>query len=437
MIESSTVEIIAAKRDGRELSAAEIERMVGGLASGAIADYQMTAFLMATFFRGMSDAETVALTEAMLRSGKVLDLGSVPGLKVDKHSTGGVGDKVSIALAPLVAACGVPVPMVSGRGLGHTGGTLDKLEAIPGFRTDLSTEDFVRIVRDVGTCMIGQTKDVAPADKKIYALRDVTATVECIPLIVASILSKKLAEGIDGLVLDVKVGSGAFMKDEAHARELAIALVRVGTRAGKRVVARLTEMDSPLGVAVGNANETREALELLHGRGPEDLKALTLALGAEMLVLGRRAESEGAALETLQKAIDSGAAVRVAGKMIDAQHGDARVAEDPSRLAMAPESIDVVADRAGYVIRADALAIGRAAVAMGAGRNRAEDVVDPMVGISVRAKPGDRVERGQRLATLHVRKQDPAIEERIRRAYAIGEAPPPVRPLFIGRIEET
>lgn len=435
MIQRSTVEIIAAKRDAQELTAEEIQRVVGGLASGNVADYQMTALLMATFFRGMTDAETVALTDAMLRSGKVLDLASVPGLKVDKHSTGGVGDKVSIALAPLVAACGAPVPMVSGRGLGHTGGTLDKLEAIPGFRTDLSTEEFIRIVRDVGTCMIGQTKDVAPADKKIYALRDVTATVECIPLIVASILSKKLAEGIDALVLDVKVGSGAFMKDEAHARELATALVRVGTRAGKHVVARLTDMDAPLGIAVGNANETREALELLHGRGPTDLRDVTLALGAEMLVVAKRANTEKDAMKSLQNAIDSGAAVRVAEKMIEAQHGDARVAGDPSRLVDAPVRVDVLADRAGFVQRADALGIGRAAVAMGAGRARAEDVVDPLVGISVLAKPGDHVERGQLLAALHLRKADPTIEERIRAAYVIGDAPVPLRPLFIARID--
>src|SRR6202142_18774 len=233
MIERSTVEIIAGKRDGQELSAAEIGRVVAGLVAGTVADYQMTALLMATFFRGMSDAETVALTEAMLHSGAVLDLSSIAGVKVDKHSTGGVGDKVSIALAPLVAACGVPVPMVSGRGLGHTGGTLDKLESIPGFRTQLDVEDFVRIVRDDGCCMIGQTAEIAPADKSIYALRDVTATVECIPLIVASILSKKLAEGIDALVLDVKVGRGAFMKDATQARALADVLVRVGTRAGE------------------------------------------------------------------------------------------------------------------------------------------------------------------------------------------------------------
>ncbi len=434
MIKRSTVEIIAAKRDGLELTQDEIVRVVSGLGDRSVADYQMTAFLMATFFRGMSDAETVALTDAMLKSGKVLDLARIDGVKVDKHSTGGVGDKVSIALAPLVAACGVHVPMVSGRGLGHTGGTLDKLEAIPGFRTDLSTEDFIRIVSEIGTCMIGQTKDVAPADKKIYALRDVTATVECIPLIVASILSKKLAEGIDALVLDVKVGTGAFMKDAAHAKELATALVRVGTRAGKKVVARLTDMNVPLGVAVGNANETFEALELLHGRGPSDLRDVTLALSAEMLVLAKRADTEKDALKSLQNAIDSGAAVRVMEKMIAAQHGDARVVADPSRLAIAKERIDIKAERAGFVTRADALTIGLAAVAMGAGRARAEDKVDPSVGISVLAKPGDRVERGEPLAALHVNKRDASIEERVRSAYAIEDAAPAPRTLFGERI---
>ena len=435
MIERSTVEMIAAKRDGQELSPDEIRRVVAGLLEGRVTDYQMTALLMATFFRGMTDAETVALTEAMVHSGQVLDLSSVPGLKVDKHSTGGVGDKVSITLAPLVAACGVPVPMVSGRGLGHTGGTLDKLEAIPGFRTDLSTADFIRTVADVGTCMIGQTKDVAPADKRIYALRDVTATVECIPLIVASILSKKLAEGIDGLVLDVKVGSGAFMKDEARAKELAAALVRVGARAGKRVVAWLTDMNAPLGVSVGNAIETREALELLFGRGPADLKEITMTLGAEMLVLGKKAATVQEAEKSLQNAIASGAAARVAERMIEAQHGDPRVVGEPTRLEVAPERFDVVAERAGWVERADALVIGRAAVAMGAGRARAEDEVDKAVGISVLAKPGDRVERGQPLAALHLRARRPEIEERIKSAFAIADAAPPPRPMRIARIE--
>src|SRR5580704_582880 len=280
--------------------------------TGDLADYQMAAWLMAVFFRGLDDAETIALTDAMLRSGRVLDLSSVAGIKIDKHSTGGVGDKVSIALAPLVAACGVPVPMVSGRGLGHTGGTLDKLEAIPGFRTGLSADEFVRIVREVGCCMIGQTAEIAPADKRIYALRDVTATVECIPLIVASILSKKLAEGIDALVLDVKVGRGAFMKDLPRARALAEALVRVGTRAGKQVVALLTRMESPLGAAVGNAIETREALDVLAGGGPADLVECTMRLGAEMLVLGGRATSEAEARARLAAAIASGEAARTA-----------------------------------------------------------------------------------------------------------------------------
>src|SRR4029079_15907348 len=272
---------------GARLEDHEIRGLITSFMDGSLADYQMASFLMATYFRGLDDKETVALTEAMLHSGRVLDLSAVPGAKVDKHSTGGVGDKVSICLAPLVAACGVPVPMVSGRGLGHTGGTLDKLEAIPGFRTDLSAPDFARIVGEVGACMIGQTKEIAPADKRIYALRDVTATVESIPLIVASILSKKLAEGIDALVLDVKVGKGAFMKSEERARALADKLVRVGTRAGKKVVAILTRMDALLGRAVGNANETREALEVLHGSGPDDLVECTLVLGAATLVRGR------------------------------------------------------------------------------------------------------------------------------------------------------
>ena len=288
-MERTLVELLAAKRDGEALSTAEIARLVSSYMDGSLADYQMSALLMAIFFRGLDDGETVALTESMLHSGRVLDLSSVAGLKIDKHSTGGVGDKVSLCLAPLVAACGVPVPMVSGRGLGHTGGTLDKLEAIPGFRTEIEAERFAEIVARVGTCMIGQTREIAPADKRIYALRDVTATVECIPLIVASILSKKLAEGIDGLVLDVKVGRGAFMKDEARARALAEALVRVGTRAGKKVVALLTAMEAPLGTAVGNANETREAIDVLRGGGPSDLVECTLALGAEMIVMGGKA----------------------------------------------------------------------------------------------------------------------------------------------------
>jgi pyrimidine-nucleoside phosphorylase len=432
------VEMIAAKRDGETLTADEIAALIGALGRGDLADYQMTAWLMAVYFRGLDDAETVALTQAMLRSGKVLDLGGIAGTKVDKHSTGGVGDKVSIALAPLVAACGVPVPMVSGRGLGHTGGTLDKLEAIPGFRTQLSAGDFARIVGEIGCCMIGQTAEIAPADKRIYALRDVTATVECIPLIVASILSKKLAEGIDALVLDVKVGRGAFMKDLPRATALAEALVRVGTRAGKDVVALLTDMESPLGATVGNAIETREALDVLAGGGPADLVECTLRLGAEMLVLGQVASSEADARARLSKAIASGAAATTAEKMIAAQGGDPRVVADRSRLEVASEALVVEAPRDGFVTVVDALAIGLAGVAMGAGRTRADQAVDHAVGIVVEAKPGAHVTRGQPLARILVRKRDETaagIAARVAAAFELGDASPPHRPLVLGRID--
>ncbi|MBX3189235.1 MAG: thymidine phosphorylase [Labilithrix sp.] len=435
-MERSLVELLAAKRDGAALEEGEIRRLVSSFNASELADYQMAAFLMAVFFRGLDDAETVALTEAMLHSGTVLDLGGVPGIKVDKHSTGGVGDKVSICLAPLVAACGVPVPMVSGRGLGHTGGTLDKLEAIPGFRTDLSVSDFARIVRDVGTCMIGQTKEIAPADKRIYALRDVTATVESIPLIVASILSKKLAEGIDGLVLDVKVGRGAFMKDEERARALADKLVRVGTRAGKKVVAILTRMDAPLGRAVGNANETREALDVLHGKGPEDLIECTLVLGAEMLVLGGRAESAADGTKKLRDAIASGAAARVMEKMIEAQGGDPKVVADPSRLSIAEQVVEVKAPRAGFVSGVDALAIGLAGVSMGAGRTRADQAVDPAVGIELDAKPGDAVGAGQVVARIFVRPGTDAspFRDRVAAAFTYSDAAPPASSLVVARV---
>lgn len=438
-MQRSLVELIAAKRDGQTLTGAEIRHFVASFSSGDLADYQMTAFLMAVFLRGLDDAETVALTEAMLHSGEVLNLKDVPGLKIDKHSTGGVGDKVSICLAPLVAACGVPVPMVSGRGLGHTGGTLDKLEAIPGFRTNLSTQEFARIVKDVGTCMIGQTKEIAPADKRIYALRDVTATVESIPLIVASILSKKLAEGIDGLVLDVKVGRGAFMKDEARAMDLATKLVRVGSQAGKKVEAILTRMDSPLGNAVGNANETREAIDVLHGRGPADLVECTLLLGASMIVLGGQASNLTSAREKLQQAIASGGGVRVMERMVEAQGGDARVVADPRRLGVAKEVIEVRAPRSGFVTGIDAMTIGLTGVAMGAGRSRADQAVDPSVGIELDRKVGDTVKSGEVVARLFVRHKGEgvALAERVAGAYAYGEVKPAERPLAVARLSDT
>lgn len=435
-MERTLVELIAAKRDGKTLTEGEISRMIASFGDGTLADYQMASFLMAVFFRGLDDAETVALTEAMLHSGEVLKLAGVSGIKVDKHSTGGVGDKVSICLAPLVAACGVPVPMVSGRGLGHTGGTLDKLEAIPGFRTDLPVGDFARIVAEIGTCMIGQTKEIAPADKRIYALRDVTATVESIPLIVASILSKKLAEGIDGLVLDVKVGRGAFMKDEEGARKLADKLVRVGTRAGKKVIGVLTRMDAPLGIAIGNANETREALDVLHGKGPRDLVECTMVLGAEMLVLGGVAKDTKDARAQLEAAVTSGKAVTVMEKMVAAQGGDAKVVADPSRLAIAKEVVEVKAPRAGFVTEVDALALGLTGVAMGAGRTRADQAVDPAVGIEVPKKPGDRVEKGEVVAKLFVRTKSAgeALVDRVAGAFTYGDEAPKAKPLVIDRV---
>lgn len=419
-------ELIAKKRDGGTLSQAEIHGVVAEFMAGRLADYQMAALLMAVFFRGLDDAETVALTEAMLHSGSVLDLSQVPGIKVDKHSTGGVGDKISICLAPLVAACGVPVPMVSGRGLGHTGGTLDKLEAIPGFRTDLSTADFTRAVATIGCCMIGQTKEIAPADKRIYGLRDVTATVECIPLIVASILSKKLAEGIDALVLDVKVGRGAFMKSREPAEALARALVSVGTRAGKKVVALLTDMNAPLGETIGNANETREALEVLHGGGPADVVECTLALGAEMLVLGGKAKDVTEARGLLRRAIASGDGVRVMEKMVAAQHGDPKVVSDPSRLTMAKVVVPVLAPRDGIVQSIDPLELGLTAVAMGAGRVRADQAVDPTVGIRIAAPVGRAVRRGEPLAELYVRKADEGagVAARVASAFTVAEGQP-------------
>lgn len=435
MLQMNLVELIAKKRDGGELSDGEIRELIRALGDGRLADYQMSAFCMAVFFRGMTSAETVALTRAMLESGDVVELGHIAKFKVDKHSTGGVGDKISLCLAPLVAACGLAVPMISGRGLGHTGGTLDKLEAIPGFRVELDMEQYRRIVEEVGVCMIGQTSRLAPADRRIYALRDVTATVESIPLIVASILSKKLAEGIDGLVLDVKVGRGAFMKTLADAQTLARALVRVGQDAGKRVSALLTAMDEPLGLTIGNAIETREALEVLRGTGPADVVECTLALGAEMLRHGLGL-GDNDARQALQAAIASGEGARVMERMIEAQGGDPRVVGDFRRLPSTVERLPVFAPQAGYVTGIDALELGLTAVGMGAGRTRAEQPVDHAVGIELAKKSGDRVESGEPLAWLHVRSSSdaPRWSDRVAAAFAIGETKVAKGPLVIETI---
>ncbi|MEM7446614.1 MAG: thymidine phosphorylase [Myxococcota bacterium] len=418
----STTELIAKKRDGEELPPAEIGRLVEGFVSGEITDYQMSAFAMAVYFQGMTPSETTALTLAMRDSGEVVDLSGIQGIKVDKHSTGGVGDKISICLAPLVAACGVPLPMISGRGLGHTGGTLDKLEAIPGFHVALSTDAYVRQIHQIGCALIGQTADIVPADKRLYALRDVTATVESIPLIVSSILSKKLAAGVDALVLDVKVGRGAFMKTLEDARRLARLLVQVGTLAGKNISAVLTDMDAPLGNAVGNALETREAFEVLLGRGPEDVRELTLVLGVEMLLLGNVESSEARARKRLEQALVRGRAATKMEEIIKAQHGDPRVVREHDRLPAAPHLIEVTSTQSGYVTRLDAFEVGQCSVALGAGRNQIDDEVDPAVGIELKKHVGDRVEVGTSLAVLHVRDCTHAAKtlNRIQTAYTIG-----------------
>ncbi|MDT0632851.1 thymidine phosphorylase [Rubrivirga litoralis] len=425
----NVVRLITQKRDGGEVAPDDLTALVDAYTAGDVPDYQMAAFLMAAFVRGLGDAEAAALTRAMLHSGRVLDLSDVPGAKVDKHSTGGVGDKVSLVLAPLVAACGVPVPMISGRGLGHTGGTLDKLEAIPGFRTDLSIDEYRDVLGRVGTVMIGQTAEIAPADKKIYALRDVTGTVESIPLIAASILSKKLAEGIDALVLDVKCGRGAFMKDEAQARRLAETLVGVAEREGTPAVALLTRMDVPLGRAVGNGPETAEAVSILRDETPtggacDDTVEVTVALAGEMLALGGAAPDAHAGREQARAALADGSALATFRALVEAQDGDASVLDHPARLMGEPVAT-VEADRAGTVADVDALALGYAAVALGAGRARKEDAVDPKAGFVLNKRPGEPVEAGEPLAFVYASDPDRADTDAVRAAFTVSDATPP------------
>ena len=429
--------VIARKRDGEVLTAAEIAAFVRGATEGTWADYQLTAMLMAIFLRGMSAEETVAYTAAMMRSGVVADLSHVPGIKVDKHSTGGVGDTVSLPLAAMVAACGVPVPMISGRGLGHSGGTLDKLEAIPGFNVSLSLDDYRAQVARIGCALIGQTRDLAPADKKLYALRDVSATVECIPLICGSIMAKKLAEGIDALVLDVKFGRGAFMKDQAKAQELAQAMVAIGVAMGKNVRALLTAMDQPLGRCVGNAVEVAESIACLRGEGPADLMEVTFALGAEMLVLGGVAGDLAAAQTQLERVVADGSALAKFGEIVAAQGVDARVIDDPTGvLPSAAQQVPLVAAKAGYVTDVDAMGVALAAVRLGAGRVRVEDVVDPAVGVTALVKVGERVEVGQPLCVVHANDDDAwaEAEVRLRDAISVGEVAPVVGPLVAKRL---
>ena len=425
------VDIIRRKRHGVELDRKELAFFVSGLLDGTIPDYQTTAFLMAVALLGMSEQETLGLTEEMLHSGSVLDLSDLPGEKIDKHSTGGVGDKTSLVIAPLAAAAGVIVPMISGRGLAHTGGTLDKLESIPGFSVRLSLTEFREVVAKAGCAFIGPTDEIAPADRKLYALRDVTGTVESVPLIVASILSKKLAEGITGLVLDVKVGSGAFMKDLNSATELGTLLASIAHRMGKRSVAVVSDMNQPLGNHIGNALEVKECVEVLRGAGPEDLRELCLLLAAYMLVFGRIAGNVQEGKEKAASMIASGAGLDKFSEIVRLQGGDPRVIEDPEKLPRAAHLRDVPSPRTGYVGRIDTEAIGVAAMLLGAGRETVDAQIDPAVGLVVKRKLGEPVSAGDPLLTLHYndRSRLEETERLVSNAYHIQDQPPSKVPL--------
>ena len=433
------VDLIRTKRDGGELSREEIRFLVEGLTDGVVPTYQWGALAMAILWRGMTPSETAALVEAMLHTGTVLDLSDIPGPKVDKHSTGGVGDKTSLILAPVAAACGVTVPMVSGRGLGHTGGTLDKLESIPGFRIDLDLAAYRRVARECGLVLIGQTAEIAPADRVLYALRDATATVESIPLITASILSKKLAEGIDSLVLDVKYGDGAFMSRVEDARALALSMTTIGRALGKPVQALLTNMDVPLGRTVGNSLEVAESVACLHGEGPDDLMEVSLELAAEMLLLGGVAENREAALERCQRSIADGSALERFRRVVEAQGGDGRVCDAPGQVLPRAQCVEIVrAERAGYLNQLKAWSVGQASMLLGAGRKTAEDVIDPAAGIILHRTVGEWVGAGDLLAELHYNPpHTAALPEAVamfRRAAVIGDDPQARRPLVLERV---
>jgi pyrimidine-nucleoside phosphorylase len=430
------VDIIRKKRDGHSLTSAEIAWMAAGIASGEVADYQWSALLMAIVWRGMDGAETAALTDAMIRSGTIVDLSVIPGRKIDKHSTGGIGDKTSLILAPIVAATGIAVPMVSGRGLGHTGGTLDKLESIPGLRVDLDLDRYKSVLASCGLVMIGQTAEIAPADKFLYALRDATATVESIPLIAASIMSKKLAEGIDGLVLDVKTGNGAFMQRLEDSRALALAMCAIGQGLSKEIIALITRMDQPLGFAAGNSVEVAESLACLRSDGPADLVDLSIELAAEMVCLGRRADSLEEAREICRRTIAAGSALECFRKMVAAQGGDPRVVDDPSRLPQARRKVELRAPRSGFVSALAARPVGHATMILGAGRSRMDSPIDHAVGAVLHKKTGDAVTIGEPLCTLHVNDESQLelASKLIVDAYSIAESPAVALPLIVERI---
>jgi pyrimidine-nucleoside phosphorylase len=423
-------DVIRKKRDRQELSREEIGFFIDGVTNGRIADYQISALLMAIYLNGMTEAEQQALTAAMLQSGNILDFSEIPKPKADKHSTGGVGDKTSLLIAPLVAACGVCVPMISGRGLGHTGGTLDKLESIPGYRVDLSTTEFRQTLERVGYAMAGQTAELAPADKKLYALRDATSTVEAIPLIVASIISKKGAAGLEAMVIDVKVGNGAFMRDTARAEQLAHSLVKTGNSCGIKTRALLTDMNQPLGRAVGNALEVLECVNILRGKiedGARPVLELSLELSAHMLVLSQTDQNLEAARIRLRKALDSGNALECFRNNIVAQGGEPRICDEPTAfLPLVRETASVLAPRSGFINGVDTTEIGHTIAAIGGGRVRIEDVIDPAVGFVSEIKIGDRIKQGESIGTVYCANAEKAREavERIKAAYCIAEEPP-------------
>jgi pyrimidine-nucleoside phosphorylase len=424
------VELIERKRDGGELSVRELEELMLGYAQGEIPDYQLAAFCMAVFFRGLTGDETYALMEAMIKTGETVDLRSALGRKVvDKHSTGGVGDKTSIAVGPIVAACGVPFAKMSGRGLGHTGGTLDKLESIPGFRIELSTEELIEQVKTAGMAIVGATADLVPADKKLYALRDVTATVDNYSLIAASIMSKKIAGGAEAIVLDVKVGDGAFMKSEADARTLAETMLELGRHAGREVVSLLTDMDQPLGRAVGNALEIREAIATLLGEGPPDFVELVVAASSRLLTVSDLGIDEAEARDRVTRALEDGSAVEAYERWVRAQGGD----PDESALPTAPVVRQLEAPRAGYVAELGAVRVGQAALHLGAGRQTKDDAIDHAVGVVCLRKPGDRVAQGEPLCEIHTQTDEAAAEaaRELEVAYVIADEPPPERTVVI------
>jgi pyrimidine-nucleoside phosphorylase len=430
------IDVIQKKRDNGVFTTEEIQSVIQGFTADAIPTYQMAALLMAIYLNGLNEDELAAWTDAMLHSGLIMDWSQLDRPTADKHSTGGVGDKISLPLAPAVAACGVAVPMVSGRALGHTGGTLDKLESIPGFDVGVSLEDARRMVSEIGLVLMGQTAEVAPADKRIYALRDAIGTVESIPLIASSIMSKKLAEGVDALVLDVKVGSGAFMKTRERASELAHTLVGIGRRMGCATVAYLTRMDRPLGRLVGNALEVHESVEILRGGGPADIRELTVTLGAEMLVQAGVAEALPDGRRQIESSLDSGEALERFRRLVIAQGGDGRVVDDLSLLPQAAKQVDVVAREAGHIVAIDTEKVGRASMSLGAGREKAEDDIDPAVGLEVLKTVGDEVSVGEPLVRLHVNDEDrvQVAEEWIFGAYQVHDAAPKESELILERI---